>query len=146
EKSKILEKFPKNLFSRLLTTFQAAATPEDIEKALLNMQKEKKDKKTDEIFLASKKAFQNLRRLKVGDISLADRLSHASLDQKTLLDELIQEISKTQGYSELVEQFPSNPLRKKEHQISLWKDFWIHYLTLAAKNDIKKAEKETGNE
>lgn len=146
EKSKILEKFPKNLFSRLLTTFQAAATPEDIEKALLNMQKEKKDKKTDEIFLASKKAFQNLRRLKVGDISLADRLSHASQDKEDLLEKLIQEISKTQGYSELVEQFPSNPLRKKEHQISLWKDFWIHYLTLAAKNDIKKAEKETGNE
>jgi len=145
KKSKVLENIPKNLFSRLLTTFQAAATPEDIEKALLNMQKEKKDQKSDEIFLASKKAFQNLRHLKIEGVSLADRLSHASQDKEDLMGKLIQEISKTPGYSVLVEQFPSNPLRKKEHQISLWKDFWIHYLTLAAKSDIK-AEKETGHE
>ncbi|RKY46986.1 MAG: hypothetical protein DRP86_08315, partial [Candidatus Neomarinimicrobiota bacterium] len=146
KKSKIDENFPGNLFSRLLTVFQAADSPKDIEKALLNMQKEKKDKTSDDIFLASKKAFENLRRLKVNGISLADRLSHASKDQEVLMGSLIQDVSKTKGYSELVKQFPSNPLRKKEHQISLWKDFWIHYLTLAAKSDVKKAEKETGNE
>jgi len=146
KKSKIDKNFPKNLFSRLLTTFQAADSPEDIEKALLNMQKEKKDKTSGDIFLASKKAFLNLRHLKIDGISLADRLSHASKDKEDLLGKLIQDISNTQGYSELVSKLPSNPLRKEEHSISLWKDFWIHYLTLAAKSDVKKAEKETGNE